>query len=125
MFYGTKFEDIADFQPATFKGDAFFANTTFRVGAWFSGTTFAKRAEFGGADFDDMTTFRDVTFGAVADFKGATFAEGADRPLFARTRVLSPQAAHTWPTGWVVGPKAKSGYLVVRTKEKDQAQDSG
>jgi uncharacterized protein YjbI with pentapeptide repeats len=124
-FYGTKFEDTADFQPATFKGDAFFANTTFRVGAWFSGTSFAKRAAFGGVDFDDMTTFCDVTFGAVADFKGATFAEGADRPPFARTRVLSPQAAHTWPTGWTVGPKAKSGYLVVQTKEKDQAQDSG
>ena len=121
LFYGTEFEGIADFQPATFKGDAAFTNTTFRTCAWFSGATFAKRAEFSGAAFDDVSTFQDATFGDVVNFEGATFAEGADKPLFARTQVLSAEAEHTWPTGWCVGPKAKSGYFVVRTKKKEQA----
>ena len=33
---------------------------------------------------------------------------------FDRSRVLSPDAEHVWPTGWCLGPDGSGGYTVVR-----------
>jgi hypothetical protein len=116
MFYGTNFDGTAEFQPATFTGDAVFARATFGGGAWFSGTTFACRASFGQAIFTGGNTFQGVTFGGDTDFSDATWADGTDKLPFKLTRVLSPGGQHVWPADWGVGPEAKAGHLVVRVK---------
>jgi uncharacterized protein YjbI with pentapeptide repeats len=115
-FNHATFGGLAEFQPTSFTGDTDFYNVTFGGCAWFSGTTFADVAGFSGATFADHTSFHHVTFGGRADFAETTFADGANRLPFAQTRVLSPGAQHVWPTGWRLGPKAKAGYLVVRSK---------
>jgi len=52
---------------------------------------------------------------------GALFAEATfsgERSLsFMRSRVLSPDAELTWPTGWCLGPDGKGGHTVVRAKD--------
>lgn len=74
--------------------------------ARFGGATFTGDARFGGAIFTG------------ADFGGATFS----RLTFERSRVLSPDAQHVWPTGWRLGPDGSDGYTVVRA---DDGLDTG
>jgi len=38
---------------------------------------------------------------------------------FDRSRVLSPDAQHVWPTGWCLGPDGSGGYTVVRADGLD------
>jgi hypothetical protein len=51
---------------------------------------------------------------AVANFRGATFSGDEASLSFDRSRVLSPDAQHSWPTGWHIAPDGSGGYTVVR-----------
>jgi hypothetical protein len=117
LFYKTDFNGLAEFQSANFDEDVSFARSTFGQEISFNTTTFAKQAEFGGAMFSNNPSVLRVTFGGTVNFEGAIFSEGADGLLFARTRVLVPEAPHVWPTGWHTGPPAESGCIIVRDKK--------
>ena len=103
-FTGATFTDVADFHGATFGG------------AWFDGATFNGAAAFLGATFGGAW-FDGATFTAAAGFLGATFTGGADGVFFERSRVLSPDAEHVWPTGWCLGPDDSDGHTVVRAND--------
>ena len=78
---------IAQFDGATFTGDAWFNNATFTLGrfneatftgdAWFSGATFTDDVWFGGATFKQKAQFKGATFTGEAQFGGATFTGDA------------------------------------------------
>lgn len=77
-----------------FPGDAEFEAATFGFLAWFIGATFSGSAMFG-----------EVTFSSKS------------RWYFDRSRVLSPDAEHVWPTGWCLGPDGNGGYTVARAND--------
>ena len=121
-FHGATFGG-AWFDGATFGGAAAFLGATFG-GAWFNAATFTDAAAFNGATFNGAAEFtvatftgawfNGATFTAAAGFLGATFTGGADGVSFERSRVLSPDAEHVWPTGWCLGPDDSGGHTVVR-----------
>ena len=102
------------FGGATFTGKALFGGTTFTGDAWFGGATFTGGAYFDGVTFTVSAWFDEVTFTNGARFSKVTFGRDATRPTFDRSRVLSPDAEHVWPTGWRLGPDGSGGYTVVR-----------
>ena len=106
----------AVFNRATFMSGAVFDNATFSGGlAWFIRTTISGPASFEGATFSRSAWFDSATFGSDADFTKAT-VEGAKSSFsFRRSRVLSPDAKHVWPTGWCLGPDGSGGYTMVRS----------
>jgi uncharacterized protein YjbI with pentapeptide repeats len=109
VFSGATFNGVAMFFSATF-ADSWFRGATFNGGADFSGATFNGRARFEGAAFNGEAWFDEVTFNGLAGFAEATFSDRAyfaeatfsgNRGLvFKRSRVLSPDTEHVWPTGW-------------------------
>ncbi len=112
-FEETTIRNAAWFLGATFTGGAGFAAVTFRD-AWFDGATF-RGSSFIAATFRRMASFNQVTFEGRADFGGAIFLP--DNLYFARSRVLSPDDEHVWPTGWRLGPDGSGGYTVVRAND--------
>ena len=136
-FSGATF-DFAGFSRATFNGNAMFLRATFNHrggwfsgatfnGAYFSGATFNGEARFGGATFDfagflkatfnGSARFDAATFSDLAYFKGATFSGGEGSLSLKGSRVLSPDAQHSWPAGWCLGPDGSGGYTVVRADD--------
>ena len=123
-FEGATFSGVAAFEEATIRGTAWFLGATFTSGAgfaavtfrdaWFDGATF-RGASFIAATFRRVASFNQVTFGGRADFGGAIFLPG--NMYFARSRVLSPDDEHAWPTGWGIGPDGNGGYTVVRAND--------
>jgi hypothetical protein len=101
-----------------------FSGTTFGGCAWFNEATFGGRGQFGGVTFTDDTAFYGAAFGGATEFAGATFVDGADRLPFKRTRVLSSDAQHVWPTGWCLVPDGRGGYLVARAKHEVARADA-
>ena len=71
-FSGQEFKD-ADFEKATFQGDASFWGATFQ-NADFRGVTFQSNANFRGVTFKDIAGFEKATF-HNADFRGVTFKD--------------------------------------------------
>ena len=102
---------------ATFNGAAWFSGATFSGDARFVGATFNGGAEFDSATFGGDAWFDKATFSGVAEFNGATFSGGEGSLSFERSRVLSPDAQHVWPTGWCLGPDGSGGYTVVRAND--------
>jgi uncharacterized protein YjbI with pentapeptide repeats len=123
-FEGATFIGVAAFEEATIRNAAWFGGATFTGGAgfaavtfrdaWFDGATF-RAASFIAATFRRMASFNQVTFGGRADFGGTIFLPG--NMYFARSRVLSLDDEHVWPTGWRLGPDGSGGYTVVRAND--------
>jgi uncharacterized protein YjbI with pentapeptide repeats len=113
-FGGATFSGYAGFGRATFSGDAGFAGATFSGDAGFEGATFSGDAGFGGATFSGNAGFGGATFSGNARFGGATFGGDEGSWFFGQSRVTLPDAEHTWPTGWCLGPNGSGGYTVVR-----------
>jgi len=111
--------DVAWFDKAIFHGSAEFGGDTFG-GATFGGdamfkeTTFGDDAMFDGVTFGGKVLFDEATFSGEARFSGATFSSGGGLS-FTRSRVLSQDAQHVWPTGWRVEPDGNDGYTVIRS----------
>ena len=108
------FSGIAMFDRAAFSGDAIFAGAAFSGTAAFDRATFSRDAGFGGAAFNGDAGFRGATFKADTRFNEATFSGGADSLNFEQSRVLSPDAKHSWPTEWRLEPDGSGGYTVTR-----------
>lgn len=106
VFLGTTFGNDVLFNDATFSGDAYFPKATFTNGAWFTRAVFSGGAEFDGG-----------TFSGLANFDGATFNGDAGSLSFKESRVLSPDAKHSWQTGWGLEPDGNGGYTVVREED--------
>jgi uncharacterized protein YjbI with pentapeptide repeats len=111
----------ARFRGAVFSGDAWFGEATFTGDAQFDGATFSHTAWFGQAAFSGGAGFSRTTFGGHAGLDGATFSRDEDSLSFQRSRVLSPDGKHVWPTGWRLMPDSRSGFTVVRAKDDDLA----
>ena len=111
-FTGATFNIHAWFSDATFRGDALFVAATLQGAATFDGATFGGLAWFDNATIG-AAGFNETTFGSQAFFKDVTL-NGKGHVSFDRSRVLSPDAEHVWPTGWCLGPDGSGGYTVVR-----------
>ena len=113
------FTGIAEFDEATFSGGvgvsrATFSEATFSRAAVFMGATFSGDAAFEGATFSGAALFDSATFRGAALFGSATFSGGDDGLSFERSRVLSLDPRHAWPTRWRLGPDGSGGHTVVR-----------
>jgi len=97
--------EIANFENATFKEEAWFENATFKEGAWFENATFKGEASFLTATFKGGASFLRTTFEEEAWFENATFKGGAsfdditfkgkawfDRARFRETASISPRS---------------------------------
>jgi uncharacterized protein YjbI with pentapeptide repeats len=125
-FGGATFDRSAVFGGVTFGGSAVFTKATFSGLAWFSEVTFSSAAFnkatfrgdvlFGGATFSSYANFDEATFSGRAMFD-VTFSGGEDSLSFERACVLSPDARHSWPAGWRLGPDGNGGYTVVRADD--------
>ncbi len=76
VFQAATFKGEASFWAATFKGEASFLNVTFKGKTWFGTSMFTGYASFGGAIFEESTVFWSTTFEGDAWFWGATFEAG-------------------------------------------------
>jgi hypothetical protein len=76
-FSEAAFSGDANFQGATFSGNARFGEATFSGNAWFRGATFSSVALFTGATFSREAWFRGATFSSVASFGMAIFSGDA------------------------------------------------
>jgi hypothetical protein len=115
MFIGATFTPRAFFSSTAFNHAAFFNRATFTSSAIFDHATFSGNAVFADATFSERAYFGTATFGGTANFQGANFIRGEDRVAFERSLVLSPDAQHTWPTGWSIGPVGSGEQTVIRT----------
>jgi uncharacterized protein YjbI with pentapeptide repeats len=77
QFDRATFQGDALFRGATFQGRALFPGATFQGDARFQGATFQSDAQFEGATFQDEARFDRATFQGAADFSGATFLDTA------------------------------------------------
>jgi hypothetical protein len=109
-------------------GNAEFPETTFKGNARFFDATFDGDARFVKATFSDRATFDDAKFGGNVSFDAAIF-NGESSSSFRRSRVLSLDAEHIWPTGWRLEPQSGSDetdeYTVVRANEDNRSQPAG
>ena len=128
VFDVANFSGGAWFNPATFSGDAYFDGATFSGDAGFSTATFSgyvgfgkvtfgDAAAFGGASFSRTAKFNRATFSGTAWFDEITVGSGVRNLSFNQSRILSPDVAHVWPTGWCLGPDGSGGYTVVREED--------
>jgi uncharacterized protein YjbI with pentapeptide repeats len=113
IFDAATFNDIAVLGLATYNGDVRFARTTFGGDAAFGQATFNGDVQFARTTFGGTAVFAGVTFNGATEFSEVTFSGGEDGLSFARSRVLSPDVEHAWPTGWCLGPDGSGGYTVV------------
>jgi hypothetical protein len=123
-FFGATFGGNFFSVGATFRGNVYFGGATFNGGAYFGGVTFSGYAGFDGATFSGDAVFEGATFSAFARFDDVTFGHAAvfERATFSglsfdRSRVLSSEAQHVWPTRWRLGPDGSGGYTVVLEKD--------
>ena len=116
-FGGATFSLEAGFDRATFNGHAVFGEATFNGYAMFGRVTFNGNAVFGGATFNGGAGFIGATFGGAASFDRATFSGGEDYLSFDQSGVTRPDAEHVWPVGWHLGPDGSGGYTVVRAND--------
>ena len=116
-FRKAAFGGDARFRRAAFGGDAWFRKAAFGGDASFDEATFTGDAGFGQAAFGGDASFDNAAFSGDAWFGEATFSGGVDALHFAQTRILSPGAAHAWPTGWRLADADGGGYTVVRAND--------
>ena len=76
-FQGATFSGDALFTGATFSGDVWFRGAIFSSGAWFDGATFSGYARFITVIFSNGASFIGTTFSGTAVFLGATFSSDA------------------------------------------------
>ena len=75
-------------------------------------------AEFYGATFSEVAWFDGATFAGSVKFRGAIFTSTVESHCsFLRSRVLSPDAEHVWPTGWCLVPDGSGGHTIVRAND--------
>ena len=72
-FESATFEGEADFRGATFEGEADFRGATFGIATWFRGATFRGDVDFAFATFEGDSLFESANFRGDVDFTGATF----------------------------------------------------
>ncbi len=107
----------AVFRKAIFGGGAAFGEAAFGGDAWFDKATFSRGASFDEAAFTGDAGFGEAAFTGGAWFGEATFSAGADAVHLEKARILSPGAAHVWPTGWRLADADGGGYTVVRAND--------
>ena len=117
VFGAATFTLEADFGGATFSGDARFGGATFSRGAIFDGAAFSGAAQFDEVVFGGAANFIEAAFSGAAIFDEATFSTATGGLRLSRSRVLSPDDEHVWPTGWHVAPDGDGGYTVVRAND--------
>ncbi len=90
-FWGSTFEEEADFSGAIFKEVIGFENCTFHRKVNFFGATFKKNAVFTICDFKAEITFDNASFEGEVDLSGSTFRKKAiyNRAVFKKAVVLS------------------------------------
>ncbi|HEX9342912.1 MAG TPA: pentapeptide repeat-containing protein [Actinomycetota bacterium] len=111
------FTGDAWFGEAAFTGVAGFGEAAFGGDAWFDKATFSRGASFDEAAFTGDAGFGEAAFTGGAWFGEATFSAGADAVHLEKARILSPGAAHVWPTGWRLADADGGGYTVVRAND--------
>jgi uncharacterized protein YjbI with pentapeptide repeats len=76
-FDRASFQGRAEFDGATFQGEARFDRASFQEGAEFSGASFQGEAVFGGASFQKVAWFGEASFQGETGFVGASFQDVA------------------------------------------------
>ena len=129
-FNRATFSSVTRFDTATFGGDAVFNYATFMDAATFVQTTFS--GGIAGSSGRPSAAPPHSREPRLAALPGSTARRSAAVPtsprrpsgalrvafLFSRSRVLSPDAEHVWPTGWCLEPDGSGGYTVVRVGRK-------